>query len=175
MEGFLGEVKMFAGSYAPRTWAFCDGSLLKVAEYTALFSVLGTYYGGDGRTTFALPDLRGRVAVGTGSGTGLTPKHLGEKSGSETVQLSSDNLPPHNHKVKCDKKTSSRSLSADPVDKLPAQITQGEAYGSDATGDTVMNELMIENSGKGTAHYNLQPYLSINYIICVEGEYPPRN
>jgi microcystin-dependent protein len=99
MEGTIGEIRMFAGTFAPRTWAFCSNQLISIAQNTALFSILGTTYGGNGQTTFALPDFRGRVAVGTGTGPGLPNVQLGQMAGTPTVTLLTTNMPAHNHAV----------------------------------------------------------------------------
>ena len=101
MEGFLGQVILFGGSFAPRNWEFCDGQLLAISQWQALYSILGTTYGGDGRTNFALPDLRSRIPIGQGSGPGLTTRQLGSKGGSETVTLTTADMPSHNHQVGC--------------------------------------------------------------------------
>jgi len=175
MEGFIGELKMFAGTYAPMNWALCHGQLLPINNYTTLFSILGTQFGGDGRTNFALPDLRGRVPIGTGTGPGLTPRIQGQRGGYERVQLNVSDLPPHNHTVACDMKTPSRSLSAASENNVPAQTTQGEGFGSDLTGGTHMNQGMIANTGGGQVHENMQPWAGLNYIICLDGQYPPRS
>ena len=175
MEGYLGEVKMFAGTYAPMNWAFCQGQLLDIANYQSLYAVLGIQFGGDGRTNFALPDLRGRVPVGSGSGPGRTPRVQGQYGGYETVHLTADSLPAHNHAVACDMKTATRSLSAVSENNVPAQITQGEGFGSDLSGGTYMNQEMITNTGNGNSHENMQPWEAMNYIICVQGIFPPRS
>jgi len=175
MEGYLGEVKMFAGTFAPQGWAFCQGQLMAIANYQALYSVLGTQFGGDGRSNFALPNLGGRVPVGTGSGPGLTPRSQGQYGGFERVSLTTDTLPQHNHAVACDMKTPSRNLSAGSENNVPAQTTQGEGFGSDLTGGTHMNQGMITSTGNGNSHENMQPWTAMHYIICVNGLYPPRN
>ena len=173
-DGFIGEIKMFGGNYAPRGWAFCDGSLLQVQEYAALFSLLGTQFGGDGRTNFALPDLRGRVAIGPGQGPGMGHYIQGMMGGYETVTLTEQNLPAHNHTVSCDMQTSTRELSNEPVNKVPAEITQGEGYGPQV-GTSYMHSEMIGNTGIGDPIDNRQPFTCINYIICLDGTYPPRD
>ena len=118
-EPFIAEIRLFAGNFAPRGWAFCDGQLLSISQNTALFSLVGTTYGGDGRTTFALPDLRGRVPVGVRQGSGLSSRNLGERGGAETASLGVDHLPPHSHPVSL-RASSQRGDSSDPANKVPA-------------------------------------------------------
>lgn len=169
-EPFLGEIKMFAGNFAPRGWAFCDGQLLAVSQNDALFSLLGTIYGGDGRTTFGLPDLRGRVPVHAGSGPGLSTYRLGGKAGVETVTLSADNLPAHTHAVKV---TSSGANSANPADVVLATSSQATMYfAGEAT--VGMNAGAISNTGGSQEHTNIQPCLSIYFIMALVGIYPSR-
>ncbi len=175
MDGYLGEVKMFAGNYAPANWAFCDGRLLPISSYTALFSILGTQYGGDGRTTFGLPDLRSRVAMGTGQGPGLSPRHAGQKGGEERVILTSEQMPSHSHSVKCDTVSDQRSLKKTPADNLPGNNDESANYGANESGGNHMKSDMIEATGNNQPHDNMPPFLAINYIICLIGNYPPRD
>ena len=171
-EPFLGEIVMFGGNFAPRGWAMCDGQLLPIAQHTALFSILGTTYGGDGRTTFALPDLRGRVPVHAGTGPGLTNRRLGEKSGTETNTLLVDNLPSHSHTINAVIEDGNQSL---PTGNLPAGTKLLDTEYSDASGDTTMDATMVNNTGNGTGVDNMQPYLTVNYIIALVGTFPSRN
>lgn len=171
----MGIIKLFAGQYAPRDWEFCDGRILPISSYTALFSLLGTQFGGDGRTTFGLPDLRSRVPVCAGQGPGLSAYPQGIRGGQETISLYIDQMPNHNHSVHCDMKTPGRSLVATPEGNVPAQISQGEAYGADISGGTYMNPDMITSVGKSHSHENRSPFIAINYIICTVGMFPPRN
>jgi len=172
-EPFIGEIILFAGNFAPRGWALCQGQLLSIAQNTALFSILGTTYGGDGVTTFALPDLRGRVPVGQGQGPGLSNYVLGEQSGSENVTLIITEIPAHNHMVNCvngdgDKQT--------PVSNLLANDGSGAANPySSLSPSGQMNPLAIQPAGGSQPHNNLQPYLGLNYIIAMEGIFPSRN
>ncbi|MCX4248096.1 phage tail protein [Paraliomyxa miuraensis] len=170
MEPFIGQIIMFAGNFAPRGWALCDGQLLPISQNQALFSILGTTYGGDGRTTFALPDLRGRASLHAGSGPGLTPRSLGQKSGEETVTLTVNQMPSHGHVVNAaDTMANVRS----PSNAVLAQEATG-AYQNGRT-DVTMNPAMIGNSGGSQPHDNMQPYLVVNYIIALEGIFPSRN
>ena len=171
-EPYIGEIRMFAGDYAPRGWAKCEGQLLAISQYNALFSILGTRYGGDGRTTFALPDLRGRVAIGSGSGPGLTPRSLSQRSGSETNMLTVANLPAHNHSINAVTADGNTSV---PGGNLPAGTKLLDKEYSDATATTTMNATMVSSTGGGQAVNNMQPYLTVTYIIALQGLYPSRN
>jgi len=180
MDPFIGEIIMFGGNFAPRGWAFCDGQLLPISSNSALFSILGTTYGGDGRTTFALPDLRGRVAVHDGSGPGLTPVRLGEKGGINDVTLTSQQMPSHNH-------TGTIKVGNDNGDSPKAK---GNVFGKNVgDGGTTYSDnpdygdnnelhsgaLAINNAGGGQSHTNMQPYQVVNYIIALQGVYPSRS
>jgi microcystin-dependent protein len=168
---YLGEILLFAGNFAPVGWAICDGALLSISQNTALFSILGTTYGGDGRTNFALPDLRGRVPVGFGQGSGLSSYVEGQAGGEETHQLSVNEMPSHNHSAGAD---NGRGTSATPVGNLPAINNEGiQHYG--ASNNSAMNAAAIGNSGGGQSHNNMQPYLALNYIIALQGVFPSRS
>jgi microcystin-dependent protein len=171
MDGFIGEVKYFAGTYAPSGWMFCQGQLLNIVQYTPLYSLIGTQFGGNGTTNFNLPDFRGRMALCAGQGTGLTLHKAGETGGNQQVQLVLQNLPLHNHTVKCDTTSGSRALQATPQNNLYA--TNG-AYGTDETGVPLMKSDMLNTEGQSGAHENMLPWLCVNYIICVYGYYPIR-
>lgn len=164
-EGFIGEVKLFAGNFAPRGWALCQGQLLPINNNSALFSIVGTMYGGDGRTTFALPDLRGRVPIGVGNGPGLSNYQVGQKGGQEMTTLNSLEVPSMSYQV-------------------PGYQTDVEGSGDDVkTGSrsvlTVGNQpntsVNTRNSGGSQSHNNMQPYTGMNYIICLQGIYPSRS
>lgn len=180
MDPFIAAIVMFGGNFAPRGWAFCDGQLLPISQNTALFSILGTTFGGDGRTTFALPDLRGRAPLHPGTGPGLTPRNLGQRSGSETNTLTSSNLPPHTHAATGT--TMAYQGDADSADP------QGNNFGEPDTNkfiytDQADNVLMrannvqvtISNAGASIPVNNMQPWLGINYIIAMQGIFPSRN
>ncbi|MEH6307167.1 tail fiber protein [Olivibacter sp. CPCC 100613] len=172
-EAFIGTIVLFAGNYEPKGWAFCNGQLLAISQNQALFSILGTTYGGDGVTTFALPDLRGRVPVhaGASQGVGLKQITLGESSGSNNNTLLVTNIPPHNHPVMAN---SQPGTSGDPSGNFPANTGATDAeYASNA--NTVMNAQMTANVGGGQPVNNMQPYLGLNYIIALYGIYPPHN
>ena len=170
--GLLGEIRIFAGNFAPRGWAFCDGQLLRVDENTALFSILGTMYGGDGRTTFGLPDLRGRAPIHAGHGPGLTPHTLGQKGGEETAALTVNHLPNHTHNMLA---SSAPAISNGPDTTMAlARSGFGNAYAPPhSLGD--MSAGSIGNAGGTAAHNNAQPRLAVRYIIALVGEYPSRS
>lgn len=178
---FIGEIILFGGNFAPRGWAFCNGQILSIAQNTALFSILGTTYGGNGQTTFALPDLRGRVPVSAGQGPGLSPYSLGQQSGSETVTLTVQQMPAHNHPVNAD---GTNGTAVSPAGGNLAQTATGtgksavtsNTYTTGAPAAPVqLNPTTIGPQGGSQPHNNLQPLLALNYIIALEGVYPSRN
>lgn len=172
-EPFVGEIRMFAGNFAPRGWAFCDGQLLAVSQNDALFSLLGTIYGGDGRTTFGLPDMRGRIPLHQGTGPGLSARRLGSKGGAEKVTLTTNQLGSHTHSF-----TGNTALATTdaPQGRVVATPDPGSfrVFESDAP-VTDMAATSITNTGGTQPHTNLMPTLCINYIIALFGIYPSRN
>lgn len=188
MEGMIGEVRMFGGNFAPRAWAFCDGQLLAISTHTALFSILGTTYGGDGRTTFALPDLRGRVAIGPGNGPGLPDYRLGQKGGSETNTLNVTQIPSHNHSAAGTLKvaTSTPGNTNNPEgnyyalasgrDSGNGQGVQVNMFESAANGNGAANAVNVTmgNTGGNQPVNDMQPYSVVNYVICMQGVFPSR-
>ena len=171
-EAFIAEIRMFAGNFAPRDWALCDGQLLSINQHQALFSLLGTTYGGDGRTTFALPDLRGRVAIHPGQGPGLSYYNQGAIGGSETNTLTTNQLPSHNHSVNAVTATGNQTS---PTGNLVADSGLFDNEYSNANADTTLKSTMIENTGGGQPVNNIQPYGTVNYIIALYGTFPTRN
>lgn len=169
-EPFVGEIRMFAGNFAPRGWALCDGQLLAVSQNDALFSLLGTIYGGDGRTTFGLPDMRGRIPNHAGTGPGLSPRRLGEKSGAENVTLSVNELPSHNHDLLGTGDTADAST---PAGNVPASSTTITRF-TTANADNNLASSSMSNVGGSRDHTNLMPYLCVNFIIALVGIYPSR-
>ncbi len=175
MEGTIAEIRMFAGNFAPRNWAFCNGQTLSISQNTALFSLLGTTYGGNGQTTFALPDLRGRVPVGSGNGPGLPSVFLGEVSGVATVTLGLANLPSHNHSMQVNNNITGMSATA-AGNYLNSKTESGESVAeSGLSSGVLLNPATIGNAGGGQPYENRQPYLGMNYIICMFGIFPSRN
>lgn len=169
-EPLLGQISIFAGNFAPSGWAFCNGQLMSIQQNVALFAILGTTYGGDGVTTFALPDLRGRVPLGPGQGPGLSNKYLGEMNGSEYVTLTIANLPSHNHQLKASTVAGTSNL---PTSNFNANTSVLDKEYAGST-DTVMNTAAIGNTGSNAPVPIQQPYLSINFIIAVQGVFPSR-
>ncbi len=168
---YIGEIKMFAGNFAPRGWALCDGQLLSISQYTALFSILGTTYGGDGRTTFALPDLRGRTPIHAGRGPGLSTRQLGQNGGEENHTLTINEMPSHTHQLRGDSLIASTDS---PLNATPARNAGGiPSYGDPP--DVNMSGNAIQSTGGGLPHNTMQPYLTVNFIIALEGIFPPRN
>lgn len=171
MDPFIGEVQWFAGNFAPRGWALCDGQLLPIAQNTALFSILGTTYGGDGRTTFALPDVRGRVMIHAGSGPGLTTHRLGERGGTETETLTANQMPSHAHTLRA---SGGSATAIAPNNNVLASPGRTRMYDSgDANAD--MDASAITSTGGGQSHNNMQPYNTLNCIIALQGVFPSRN
>lgn len=178
MEGVIGFTTMFAGNFAPKGWAFCAGQTINIASNTALFSILGTIYGGNGTTTFMLPDLRGRKIVGAGSGPGLSTYSIGQKGGSETVALTSNQMPAHNHAL---------MITATPkgYDDTGAESSPDSAWfaangsGYSGSGGVQMKpyqaNVTMSTVGSDTPYEILQPYMTLNYIICQYGVFPARN
>ncbi len=168
---FLGQLMLVPYNFAPRGWAFCQGQILPIAQNTALFSLLGTTYGGNGQTTFALPDLRGRVPIGEGQGPGLSAYVLGEQGGAETHTLTVNEMPAHTHLVSADTSVGS---SDKPGGKLPARNAAGvPQYGN--TANAQMAAAMLSNAGGSQPHSIMQPYLVLNWVIALQGVFPSRN
>lgn len=170
-EPFLSEIKMVGFDFAPRGWAFCDGQILPINQNQALFSLLGTTYGGNGSTNFALPDLRGRVPVHFGSGPGWNPT-LGSKGGAEDVSLTSAQIPPHTHSVTA---TSDGAESPAPNDQFLAQSPATDRLYAAPADLAAMDGVSIANVGGGQAHNNMQPYLALSFCIALQGVFPSRD
>ncbi len=175
-EPFIAEIKMFAGNFAPRGYATCDGQLLPINQNSALFSLVGTMYGGDGRTTFGLPGLRGRFPMHAGSGPGLTSRQLGQKSGQETVTLTTGQMPAHNHATQI-MANANEGNSADPTGKyLAAGEEPNSPYKAEAgTAAMASGSIAMNNTGSSQSHNNLPPFQVINFIIALVGIFPSRN
>lgn len=178
-DAYLGEIRAFAGNYAPEGWALCDGSLQTIQQYTALFSLIGTIYGGDGVNTFRLPDLRGRTAIGMGQGTGLTNRAIGANGGTETEQLTLAQIPNHTHTMTVSTVTNPASVQAPNSTTYLGAINSNAStpvgYSAAATAGVTpyaMNTATITSSGGSGEHNNIMPITVINYIICMSGFYP---
>ncbi|WP_274653902.1 phage tail protein [Paenibacillus humicola] len=169
-EPYLGEIRLFAGTYAPVGWEFCNGQLLSISQNDALFSLLGTTYGGDGQTTFGLPDLRGRVPLGQGKNPTGSSYAMGQLAGTETVTLTVNNLPGHTHAVMAN---NTSGTTGDPSNAFWAQSTSTQ-YAT-AAPDAQMSAQSIASSGGSQPHDNMMPTLAVSYIIALNGIYPSQN
>ncbi|MFZ4057537.1 MAG: phage tail protein [Ferruginibacter sp.] len=181
MEGTIGEIRLFAADFAPRNWAYCNAQLLSIASNTALFSILGTTYGGNGQVTFGLPDFRGRTAVGTGTGAGLSNVQMGQLAGTESITILTSNLPAHTHTL-----SGTLAMPIAPVanavslrSNYPAIVSTGNNFYDSVTDNATLAPVQTTFSssiaGSSSPITQLQPYLAINYIICLFGIFPSRN
>lgn len=172
MDPFIGEIKLVPYNFAPQGWALCQGQILPIAQNTALFSLLGTTYGGNGQTTFALPDLQGRAIIHTGQGPGLSPVDLGEESGVESVTLLTNQMPAHTHAFQVQSgNATDLGSSGNFVAKSTGSV--GSIYGTSAGGTMPTNT--IQPVGGNQPHSNMQPYLVLNYCIALQGIFPQRS
>lgn len=168
---FVAEIRIFPFNFAPRGWAFCEGQLIPISQNTALFSLLGTTYGGDGKSTFALPNLKGRSPLQQGQGPGLSPRELGESGGAEAVTLTAEQMPGHAHGLQA----STSATSGSPAGGSLANVASGAAvYRMPGTVTKLMGADMVAAAGSGLPHNNRQPYLALNFCIAMQGIYPPR-
>ncbi|MCM3628988.1 tail fiber protein [Paenibacillus glycanilyticus] len=174
MYPYIGEIRMFTGNFAPRGWALCNGQILPISQNTALFSLLGTTYGGDGRVTFALPNLQGRAPMHWGQGPGLTPRDLGETSGEASVTLLQTEIPSHNHLANAQTVSNKTDAQNDIWAMSGAPGRGGIQYYSDKT-DVTLNPMAVGLTGGSQPHNNTQPFQSLNFIISLEGVFPPRS
>lgn len=169
IEPFMGQIALFPYNFAPRGWAFCHGQLLPISQNTALFSLLGTLYGGDGRTNFGLPDLRGRVPVGAGQGPGLSNYYLGQSFGSESVTLTSGQMPNHTHSIQV---SSEPATTNTPVNGIPAQNRDGISNYATGSANSQMAAGAISSAGGSQPVNNMQPGVTLHYCIALTGIYP---
>lgn len=167
---FVAEIRIFCCNFAPRGWATCDGQLLPISQNTALFSLLGTFYGGNGLSNFALPNLQGSIPIHPGQGPGLSQRFLGEQGGSEFVTLLQSEIPSHNHAMGV---SATDALEPAPVDQLFAKGIGVGMYAV-ASGITQLNNSAIAPSGGNLPHNNMMPYLAVLYCIAMQGVFPPR-
>ncbi|HEX6190394.1 MAG TPA: tail fiber protein [Pyrinomonadaceae bacterium] len=170
---FVAEIRMFAGNFAPTGWALCNGQLLPISQNTALFSLLGTYYGGDGKSTFALPNLQGSTPIGQGQGGGLSEYFLGQQGGSQFVTLLDSEMPFHNHFMQGD--FNQADVTGPAPDITFTRSTPGNAYMTVSNANLVqMNFQMLSIAGASLPHNNMMPYLTVTFIIAMQGVFPPR-
>ena len=170
-EPFIGEIRLFPYTFAPRGWAFCNGQLLSISQNTALFALIGTIYGGDGRTTFALPDLRGRVAVSSGQGPGLGTYELGAMGGAESVSLTEGEMPVHRHRLSVNGQAGGFNS---PSNRYVGRASTGTPNAGAANGK-FLNAGAITAAGDSQPHENRPPHLVLNYCIALEGIFPSRD
>jgi microcystin-dependent protein len=171
-EPFIAEIRIFAGNFAPRGWAFCDGQLLPISQNTALFSLIGTTYGGDGRTTTALPNMQGRAPMHPGNGPGLSSRRLGETGGVEAVTLSEAQMPNHTHQLVGSSEDDDSTVAEN---QSYGGLSTVYAPSSSALADMSTSPPSLASQGGGQAHNNVQPFLTMNFIIALVGLYPSRS
>ncbi|HEY0589724.1 MAG TPA: tail fiber protein [Pseudoduganella sp.] len=171
---FVAEIRMFASNFAPTGWATCDGQLLPISQNTALFSLLGTTYGGDGKSTFALPDLNGRTPLHPGQGTGLSLRELGEQGGSDTVSLTEAEMPVHSHSLQATTVTANQ-LAPGPSSGFAKSGSMNQVYSKTTAGMLQMRPEVLAPAGGGQPHNNRQPYLGLLFCIALQGVFPPRS
>jgi microcystin-dependent protein len=173
-EPYIGEIRMFGGNWAPVNWAMCDGQLANIQDNESLYSLLGTYYGGDGSTTFALPDMRGRLPVHVGQGVGLTYRPIGARAGTELETITVETMPAHDHQFAA---ASQAADSADVNGKVLAAAQEGDNFYAPAASGQQVNlvEGAVRSAGGNQPHWNLMPYTCVSFIISLDGNYPPRS
>ena len=167
---FVAEIRIFPFNFPPKGWAFCDGQIIPISQNTALFSLVGTFYGGDGKSTFALPDMQGNAPMHPGQGTGLTEHFLGETGGSETVTLLQSEIPAHSHALVA---SLSDATNTKPAGQQFAQGAGVSAWGIIAP-NTQLSSKGLAVAGGDQPHNNMQPYLTLNFCIALQGVFPPR-
>lgn len=176
MEPYIGEIRLFAGNFAPKGWEFCNGQLLSISGHTALFSILGISYGGDGKTNFALPNLSGSAPVHQGTGLGLTPRSVGQSFGSPTTTLTVETMPSHTHSARA---LAGDGSTGDPTNNVFAESPPPTRHGAQTQLYSTSPNASLANQalsqvGEGLPHNNMQPYLGLHFIISLEGEFPTR-
>lgn len=173
-DNFCGEIRMFSGNYAPQDWALCNGQTLQISQYNTLYALIGTTYGGDGVATFNVPDLRGRIPIHMGTGTGLTPRVVGQAMGTENVTLTADTIPAHTHALNA---TNVTGTLCDPNGNILAGCTATnllQSYTTTNAAPTAMNAAAVSSAGGNQPHNNMMPGLCINYIIALDGYFPQK-
>lgn len=175
-EPFIAEIRIFAGNFAPRSWAFCDGQLLPLAQNAALFSLIGTTYGGDGITTMGLPNMAGRAPMHPGRGPGLTSRRLGEATGVEEVTLTEAQMPEHKHIARASTDAGVAGQVPNPMASISSSGFLDKLYSTETTTKlTDMADGVVSHAGGSQPHNNLQPFLVMNFIIALQGLYPSRS
>jgi microcystin-dependent protein len=173
---FVAEIRIFAGNFAPKGWALCDGQLLPISQNTALFSLLGTNYGGDGKSTFGLPDLQGRAPMHAGQGSGLSSRFIGELAGEQTVTLLQSEMPVHVHTAQC---AGTNGDTADPTANIwtiaGARRAEVNQYAPTGGNNVQMSPLGLSIAGSSFPHNNMMPFLGLTFIIAMQGVFPPRS
>ena len=177
-EPFIGEIKIFGGNYAPRGWAFCNGQLLPISQNTALFSILGNTFGGDGRSTLGLPNMQGRAPMHPGQGPGLSQRRLGERGGVDQVTLDETHMPSHSHHLQAGTGVGplGRGNTNDPIGNYTSVPTSGNQYASSGT-KTPMSADAVSHKGSAnpSPHNNMQSFLTMNFIVALAGQFPSRS
>lgn len=168
---FVAEIRMFAGNFAPKGWALCDGQLMPISQNTALFSLLGTFYGGDGKSTFALPNLQGATPMQQGQGPGLSQRFLGEMGGEQYVTLIQSEMPAHSHAIMADGNTLNAKQTS-PTGHVPGNLTGKTDFSSANQPNAIMNPVMASIAGGSQPHNNLMPFLGLTFIIALQGVFP---
>jgi microcystin-dependent protein len=172
MDPFVAEIRIVGFNFAPKGWAYCNGQLLPISQNTALFALIGTFYGGDGKSTFALPNMQGSSPIGAGQGPGLSDYFVGQEGGSSSVTLISSEMPAHNHTVRAAAFPASATLAN--TGHAIARSAGGSAYAPAATAQAVMAPQAIQVAGGTQPHNNMMPYLALNFVIALQGVFPPR-
>lgn len=172
---YLAEIRMFGGNFAPRGWALCNGQILPISQNTALFSLLGTFYGGNGQSNFALPDLQGRSPMHWGNGAGLSPRSIGEEGGENSVTLLSTEMPQHSHAISGAAIAGSNPGATPFANTLFTNSSPNQLYATALTNLVPLAPQSITIQGGSLPHNNQQPYLAVTFIICMSGIFPARN
>jgi microcystin-dependent protein len=173
MDPFVAEIRIFPFNFAPKGWAFCDGQILPLSQNTALFSLLGTTYGGDGKSNFALPNMQGNAPMHPGQGPGLSLHDLGETGGSDTVSLLESEIPSHSHTMRAHNLDQADHQVPSPQTSI-AQSANGSAFQTTTSGLVTLSDSVLAPAGGDQPHNNMQPYLTLNFCIALQGVYPPR-
>jgi microcystin-dependent protein len=170
---FVGEIKMFAGNFPPKGFALCNGQLLPISQYAAVFSILGTSFGGNGTSTFGLPNLQGSIPIGVGTGPGLSTRVIGEQGGVNSVTLLANEIPSHNHTLACG--AGSKGETTSPTNSVVGDDAAATTQAYADTANTTMSPLMLTPAAASQPHENRQPFLAVTFIVALQGVFPARN